>query len=233
MRILLVNDDGIDAPGIWALYDEFCNEHEVIVCAPLRQRSGFSHSISLGGTMTARRVQRGGARAFAVDGTPADCAIMGLGALAGGKVDLVISGINDGYNAAMDVHYSGTMGAAAEACMQGVNALAVSTHGGNTDYAPTLRYTRKAIDMVMAGLPCGCFLSLNVPMGEPKDLAEADTGALDRHTKIEFTGEQDGVLTYNAGGFYSPCAPGSDRDMLNKGYAIYTVIDTNWTHNHE
>ena len=154
-------------------------------------------------------------------------------ALAGGKVDLMISGINDGYNAAMDVHYSGTMGAAAEACMQGINALAVSTHGGNTDFAPTLRYTRKAIDMVMAGLPCGCFLSLNVPMGEPKDLVEADTGALDRHTKIEFTGEQDGVLTYNAGGFYSPCALGSDRDMLNKGYAIYTVIDTNWTHNHE
>ena len=108
--------------------------------------------------MTARRVQRGGARAFAVDGTPADCAIMGLGALAGGKVDLVISGINDGYNAAMDVHYSGTMGAAAEACMQGVNALAVSRTAEIRIFAPTLRYTRKAIDMVMAGLPCGCFM---------------------------------------------------------------------------
>ena len=233
MRILLVNDDGIDAPGIWALYDEFCQEHEVIVCAPSAQRSGYSHSISLHKQMTVRRVKHGDAKAFAVDGTPADCTIMGLGALTGGAVDLVISGINDGYNAAMDVHYSGTMGAAAEACMQGVRALAVSTHGGNKDLAHTLHYTRRAIDMVMTGLPCGCFLSLNVPMGEPNGWVKADTGALDRHTRIEFAQEQDGVLTYNIEGCYVHCAPECDRDMLNKGYATYTVIDTNWTHNHE
>lgn len=233
MRILLVNDDGIRSPGIWALYDELCGEHDVTVCAPASQRSGYSHSISLAPRMTVSRFERGNARAFAVDGTPADCTIIGLGALTDEPVDLVISGINDGYNAAMDVHYSGTIGAAAEACMQGVRALAVSTHGGNSDFSYVLEYTRTAIDMVMASMPDKCFFNLNVPMGKPKGLISAAIGALDRHIEIKPAGEKDGTLAFDMRAFYAPCARVCDRDALNKGYATYTLINTDWTYNHE
>ena len=114
MRILLTNDDGIDAPGIAAMLDVLTSEHEVIVVAPSRERSGASHALTM---LEPIRVVSRGQRRWAVSGTPVDCVYLGLHQLCGTAPDLVVSGINRGANLGDDVFYSGTVGAALEAAL--------------------------------------------------------------------------------------------------------------------
>lgn len=128
--LLVTNDDGIDAPGLRFLVDHLvaANRYRVLVCAPASDQSGVSHSITWRQSIVAKRVEIVGATAFAVSGTPADCASLGIsGKLFGGVVpDLVISGINVGCNCGYHVIYSGTVAGAREAFLYGVPALAIS-----------------------------------------------------------------------------------------------------------
>jgi len=96
VRILVVNDDGIDAKGLRTLVQVLSSEHEVYVCAPMYERSAAGHSVTYfkGDIITKRREVEGAVSAWAVDGTPADCTYYGLFAFYEGKIDLVVSGIN-------------------------------------------------------------------------------------------------------------------------------------------
>ena len=127
MRILISNDDGIFAPGLMALVRAFSAAgHTVYVAAPDSQRSAASHSMTLFHPLTARaRAVEGAEKAWAIDGTPVDCVKLAVKALCP-EVEFVISGVNHGYNAGSDVLYSGTVGAALEAVMNGVPAIAFS-----------------------------------------------------------------------------------------------------------
>ena len=128
MHILLVNDDGIDAPGLLALAKVLGRAHRVTVCAPTSQRSAVGHGITLYTPLFAeKREMEGVETAYAISGSPADCTRLGLMELTDDPVDLVISGINKGLNVAMDMLYSGTVSAAMEAAMRTVKAIAVST----------------------------------------------------------------------------------------------------------
>ncbi|MDT8345947.1 MAG: 5'/3'-nucleotidase SurE [Thermohalobaculum sp.] len=138
MRILITNDDGINAPGL-ALAEAIAAEvagpsGEIWVVAPDNERSGASHAISYTAPM---RVTRLAARRFSVDGYPADCALVGLHrVLKETPPDLVISGVNRGHNVAEDLVYSGTVGAAMEAALNGVRAVAMSQFFRNWEGAP-------------------------------------------------------------------------------------------------
>ena len=118
MRILLTNDDGIHAPGIHALHAALreCG-HEVHVVAPLKENSGVSASLTLRGRLHVYDVEEDGLVGRAVDGTPADCVKLALTTLLRDAPDLVVAGLNNGGNLGTDVFYSGTVGAAVEACM--------------------------------------------------------------------------------------------------------------------
>ena len=140
MRILVTNDDGIRAAGILPLV-QFCKTlGEVTVVAPKEEQSGKSHGIELHKSFEAKKVELcEGVTAWAVDSTPADCvrfAILGLKE----KFDLVISGVNRGFNIGADQIYSGTVGAASEAAALGVRAVALSTspayYGGVYEQLP-------------------------------------------------------------------------------------------------
>jgi len=126
VNILLVNDDGIDSPGLRALTDVFGVKHCVTVVAPQRQMSGMGRSVTIyRGINCVRDENFCGAAAYAVDGTPADCvkfAFLNLGL----KPDLVISGINKGENVGSDLLYSGTVGAAMEGSFLGSPSIALS-----------------------------------------------------------------------------------------------------------
>lgn len=128
MRILITNDDGITAPGL-VVAEQIAAEiagpdGEIWVVAPENERSGASHAISYIGGM---RLNQIGERRFAVDGFPADCALVGIHKiLKETPPDLVISGVNRGHNVAEDVVYSGTVGAAMEAAMAGCRSIAIS-----------------------------------------------------------------------------------------------------------
>src|SRR5215207_353306 len=125
MRILVTNDDGINAAGLDA-----CEEiaralsDDVWIVAPEYDQSGGSHSLSLNDPLRLRQI---GERRFAVKGTPTDCVIMGVRHILDGKAaDLVLSGVNRGRNAAEDVLYSGTVAGAKEAAVLGIPSFALS-----------------------------------------------------------------------------------------------------------
>ncbi len=165
-RILLTNDDGIQSDGIRRLAEAATAFGEVWVVAPESQRSAASHSITLNAPVDVypasfRQFPVDGVRAFYCSGTPADCVRVGIHAILPGKPDLLLSGINDGYNAASDLQYSATVGAAFEAVFQGVPALAFS------EAAKEAHSTTDAfLDIVLQELVEGVFVQ-DLEMMEP------------------------------------------------------------------
>ena len=166
MRILLTNDDGIHAPGIHALHAALreCG-HEVHVVAPLKENSGVSASLTLRGRLHVYDVEEDGLVGQAVDGTPADCVKLALTTLLRDAPDLVVAGLNNGGNLGTDVFYSGTVGAAVEACMFGLPAAAVSR--GRPAEEPPAACAAHAARLVTAfdwaGFPRGRVLNINYP----------------------------------------------------------------------
>lgn len=132
MRILITNDDGINAPGLdilTAIAEEIAGpEGEVWTVAPAFEQSGVAHCISYTHPMMILKL---GPRRYAAEGSPADCVLAGLyDVLQGERPDLVLSGVNRGNNAAENVLYSGTVGGAMEAALQGLPAIALSQFMG-------------------------------------------------------------------------------------------------------
>lgn len=167
--ILVCNDDGIDAPGIRALAAAMDALGEVWVVAPVSEQSAVGHAITVRDPVRARpwpfEVPSGKAEAYAVTGTPADCVKLALNQLLPRPPALVVSGINRGPNTAVNVIYSGTVSAATEASILGIDAVAVSLcswEGG--DYEPAAHFAGRIAERVLRdGLPPGILLNVNVP----------------------------------------------------------------------
>jgi len=129
MKILITNDDGIDAPGLQALYDialGLTEAKNILTVAPAFEQSGVGHAITYTSTIA---LSKRDDRNYAVEGTPADCVIVGLHEI-GFNADLVLSGVNRGNNAGQNTFYSGTVGATIEAALQGLPAIALSQFYG-------------------------------------------------------------------------------------------------------
>ena len=166
MRILITNDDGIFAGGLWALHHAFSRSHDVTVVAPDREKSAVGHGITLHRPLRAERVEVGnGCRGIAVSGTPADCIKIAILEIMDQKPDMVISGINPGANLGININYSGTVAAAREASLNGINAIAVSIRNADGDrYAEVADYIESlACRVAENGLPFGTFLNVNFP----------------------------------------------------------------------
>ena len=135
MKILVVNDDSISAPGIALLAKAAMELGETTVVAPASQCSAMSQKLTINGPMRVEKVEDFPVpvkAAYKVEGTPVDCVKVALQYILEEKPDYVFSGINDGYNVGYDIAYSGTLGAAFEAVMNGIPAIAFS----NTSHAP-------------------------------------------------------------------------------------------------
>lgn len=162
-QILITNDDGIGAPGIEALAGALAELAEVFVVAPNGERSGASHSISVRRLVACEKCGEG---RWSIDGTPADAVIIAIHKLLERKPDLVVSGINHGANVGQNIHYSGTVGAAFEATVNGIPAFALSVASRNPDcdWAPAVRLGRELARLLLEqGLPEGVLLNVNVP----------------------------------------------------------------------
>ena len=166
MMILLTNDDGIHARGLWALYKRFVDTHHVSVVAPDRERSAIGHAITLNQPLRAIQVSlNGGFRGYAVNGTPADCIKLAVAEILPERPDVVIAGINPGANVGANLNYSGTVAAAKEAALGGAIGIAASIEGQQADYYDdAARFVAHLCDTVKAkGLPFGTFLNVNIP----------------------------------------------------------------------
>lgn len=182
MNILLTNDDGIHAAGLWALYAELSANHDVSVVAPDRERSAVSHSITLHEPLRLKKIKvnggYGGHGGHAVNGTPADCVKLGILEILDKKPDIVISGINCGANVGVNINYSGTVAAAREASLFGCQSVAVSIMGTEEKhYETAASFIRSVIGKIFEnGLPFGTMLNVNVPDLPESEIAGVRTG---------------------------------------------------------
>ncbi len=165
-RILLTNDDGINAPGLAALCARMKEIGDVVVVAPDSERSAVGHAITLADPLRVWHVEKdGGFFGYAVNGTPADCVKIAYWALLDYKPDLLVSGINLGSNTGINVIYSGTVSAATEGTILKIPSVAISlTTYTNPDFTYAAKFAQKLGLMVLErGLPNGTFLNVNVP----------------------------------------------------------------------
>ncbi len=234
MRVLITNDDGIDADGLKALVEAFKPIATVVVSAPAQNRSGAGQSISFmaGKLRVDERESSDGVKRYAVHGTPADAAIFGvLGAGADKPFDLVVSGINKGENVGEAVFLSGTVGAARQAAHLGVPAIAVSRFyrpGVEMDYTLAARYTaRLATELHRRGHTQPYVLSVNVP-AEPKGVKLVPVGG----KVFSIKGFQPGAAVAEGGTDYKPLldlppanTAGTDAGELEKGYITVSLVD--------
>jgi 5'-nucleotidase len=166
-RILVTNDDGVRAPGILAVAQALQSLGEITIAAPSENQSGKSHAIVTSEPIFVEQVTlTGGLRGYSIVATPATCVKVGVGALMAERPDLIVSGINRGYNLGMVTYASGTVGAAREAALMGIPAIASSLSVDETNYAPGAEIVRKVAQMVRdRGLESGVLLNVNIPPG--------------------------------------------------------------------
>src|SRR5687768_11923419 len=169
MRILLTNDDGIYAPGLQALRKELMTLGDVVVCAPATEQSAAGHSVTLLWPLIVQEVFDDQKRflGWAVEGRPADCVKLALVELLPQPPDLIVSGLNAGSNAGINVLYSGTVAAAIEGAFFKVTSIATSleyTKLGPLDFARGAAIARSVIEQILARRPAkGSLFNVNVP----------------------------------------------------------------------
>ncbi len=165
MRILLTNDDGVHAPGLYGLWRELSREHDVTVVAPDRERSAVSHGITLDEPLRIFDHPVDGASFFAVTGLPADCVKIALKEVVPQQPDLVISGINRGSNTGINVIYSGTVAGAVEGMVAGIPSLAVSLCSFSAlDFKPAAAFTAQLVQrLANRAFPRWSMLNVNIP----------------------------------------------------------------------
>ena len=164
--ILVTNDDGYHAPGIRALTEVAQEFSRVLKIAPNKPQSGMGHAITINSTLRIDKMpSEGDYQGYECSGTPVDCVKMALDVLLDETPDLVISGINHGSNASINVIYSGTMSAALEGYIQGVPSIGFSLldHSVDADFGPAKHFVRKVISLVLAQSKMNFCLNVNIP----------------------------------------------------------------------
>jgi 5'-nucleotidase len=166
--ILVINDDGINAPGIRKLISIMNDFGEVVVVAPDGPQSGKGHAITIESTIRCDKViiDDGPQIEYSCSGTPVDCVKLAVNKLITRKPDLCVSGINHGSNSSINVIYSGTMSAAVEGALEGIPSIGFSLldYSHEADFSEGERYIREITQSVLNNsLPDGVCLNVNIP----------------------------------------------------------------------
>jgi 5'-nucleotidase len=241
MHILVTNDDGVMAPGLFALVQSMRQLGDVTIVAPDRNWSGGGHVKTLDRPLRAREFELpDGSVALASDGAPSDCVALALLGLVSEKIDIVVSGINPHANLGYDVTYSGTVTAAMEANIAGIPGIAVSLDGrgtgpGGPGFAPAAEMARRIVEKVIAqGLPKGIFLNVNVPalpLEAIKGFQLTRQGLRIYPDVLETRQDPRGHAYYWLGGDYPSGVPdeGTDIGALAQGYVSVTPLQLDLT----
>ena len=173
--ILVTNDDGINAPGIRTLISIMKDIGDIVVVAPDSPQSGMGHAITINSTLHSSKITPKDSEIieYSCSGTPADCVKLAINELMPRKPDLCVSGINHGSNSSINVIYSGTMGAAIEAGIEGVPAIGFSLldYSWNADFNQSKDFIRRiAINVLNNKIPKGVVLNVNIPSIKKSDI---------------------------------------------------------------
>ena len=232
-KILISNDDGYFAPGIQSLNKLLSQDFETLVIAPDRERSSCGHGISLMDPIRLKEVEK---NVLACNGLPADCILVGLGALMkDDKPDFVVSGINHGANLGQDRFYSGTMAAAREGTFRNIRSIAVSlvTKIGDkeTYFDTAAHYIRKfLLSDVAKMIPKNCLVNVNVPNRAVEKISGvklSDPGFQDYSEEVLVREDARARSYYWLGGTYRGHIPieGSDCDHVEEGFVAFDLQD--------
>ena len=235
-RILLANDDGIEAPGLAAAYAELSKVGAVTVAAPDTNQSGVSHGVTYALPIFVRTIEPrvavpGSARAwYRIAATPATCVRLALTSLLEEKPDLVVSGINRGDNAGLTLYVSGTLGAAREAAFDGIPAVAASlVSSPSMDYGPAATVLAHVVRQTLArGLPRGTFLSVNIPATAIKGIKVVPHSPKNGTNAYERRESPRGEVYYwNVWTEPIDADPATDVGAITAGYVAVTPLRVN------
>lgn len=234
MRILVVNDDGINAKGIQTIAARLAQDHDVTVVAPVSEKSASSHAITLNHPLRVRRAEPIGLEGIAcytVDGSPVDCAKVGITHVVNEPIDLLVSGINHGHNMGSDIIYSGTVAAALDAVIMGYPAMAVSV----ASYCP--KYLDTAAEIAAQAIDSGLFedtekdilYNLNVPdlpLEQIKGICATRQGKTIYEDAVEVRKDPRGnQYIWMAGTLQkSDVVDDTDVSLVQRGYASITPV---------
>ncbi|MCG8532600.1 MAG: 5'/3'-nucleotidase SurE [Desulfovibrionales bacterium] len=237
MNIALTNDDGIQAPGLRAIYTALKKAGHTVYCvAPVTEQSAVGHAVTISMPLRIKEFKENGFEGKGVYGTPVDCVKLGLNSLIDEKIDLVISGINAGANVGPDILYSGTVSAATEGASMGYPSMAVSFD----NFKPLHLEEQAAFAVELAenlpwnNLPARCVINVNFPdkpMDETKGLRVCpQTSAVWRDWYVHNT-DPRGSSYWWLDGKIPPeeVAMGTDRDLLTEGYVTMTPLKFDFT----
>lgn len=233
MKILLSNDDGVNAKGIRVLYHALTQIAEVTLVAPDRNCSGASNSLTLINPLRATTLDNG---FISVNGTPTDCVHLGVNELSSEMPDLVVAGINHGANLGDDTLYSGTVAAATEGRHLGFPAIAVSLCSKEGNHFETAAAVAVGIikELTSHPLPKDQIINLNVPdvpLCELKGVHVTRLGS--RHKAEAMTKQQDpwgrDIYWYGILGAESDASSDTDFYAINNGYASVTPLNVDMT----
>jgi 5'-nucleotidase len=170
-RILVTNDDGVRSEGMHELARAIAAIGTVTIVAPHVEASAIGHALTLRRPL---RVEQVAPHVYEVDGTPTDCVNIAIAKILDSPPDMVLSGINKGFNLGDDVTYSGTVAGAMEGALLGIPSIAVSVErsAGGYEFGPAALCAARIAEQILAGgrLPVRTFLNINVPSGRPKGL---------------------------------------------------------------
>jgi 5'-nucleotidase len=240
-HILVTNDDGVFAPGLFALVREMQKLGKVTILAPDRNWSGGGHVKTLDRALRVREVQlAAGTQAFASDGAPSDCVALATLGYFKEPIDLVVSGVNAGANLGHDVTYSGTVTAAMEAVIAGIPGIAVSLETtdhflGEIDYGPAARAAAKIVRQVIAnGLSHEILLNVNVPFlpeEKVRGILLTRQGLRVYHSRLDERSDPRGKPYYWIGGDAPTGVPerGTDVGALAEGFVSITPLQLDLT----
>jgi 5'-nucleotidase len=168
LKILVTNDDGVHSEGIKMLAASLAHLGEITIVAPIQEASAIGHALTLRRPL---RLETLGPRTYAVDGTPTDCVNIAITHVLDAKPDLIVSGINKGWNLGDDVTYSGTVSGALEGALLGIPSIAVSAQRltDGSEFGPSAQAAALVAEAVLdRGMPKFMLLNINVPAGSNK-----------------------------------------------------------------
>lgn len=241
MHLLVTNDDGVTAPGLYALAEELRKKYQVTVLAPDRNWSASGHVKTMHRPLRVKEVLlEDRTIALATDGAPSDCVALAMLGLIEGEIDIVVSGINPNANLGHDVTYSGTVTAAMEASIWGIPGVAVSldspdNHLGDLEYGPAARVAARVVEKVIKHkLHSKTVLNVNVPYLDDEEIKGyhiTRQGLRVYRDRLDRRLDPRGQAYYWIGGD-TPTGikeEGTDIGSLAKGYVSITPLQLDLT----
>lgn len=229
--ILVTNDDGVQSEGIHALAAAVRPLGDILIVAPLTEASAIGHALTLRRPLRIEAIREG---VHAVDGTPTDCVNLGCEIILKRLPDLIVSGINKGWNLGDDITYSGTVSGALEGALLGVPSIAVSLKRMRTfDFTAAAEAAAIVARMVLEkGIPARTLLNINVPAGTPKGMRVTTQAKRNHVTQIAARTDPRGQAYYwieEALDDYHPDDGKSDFEAVKEGYTSVTPLQPDMT----